>query len=60
MTRQDAATCLLRGAVAWYVGKVLAGIWCSLFATLTVKKDEDQILDDETAETLEESEELAA
>ena len=29
----DAVTCLVRGAVAFFVGRILAQAWCALFPT---------------------------
>lgn len=32
----DPATCLLRGAAAFFIGRILAGIWCALLPSENV------------------------
>lgn len=49
-------TTLIRGVVAFFAGRLLSSIWCTLFGLLAVEKNdipETELSDDATADEVE-------
>lgn len=52
----DPMTTLIRGVVAFFAGRLLSSIWCTLFGLLAVEKNdipETELSDDATADEVE-------
>lgn len=60
IAKVDPVSCLIRCAAGYLVARILAGIWCALFASTSVETNGDQVVDAPAVGVAEEVQEIAA